>query len=376
MPCKTARHLFVFTAWVLLVAGGPGLTRAADALVWTNDQAMLYFFEAVTKIKKNALAAPGAGDIVTGALTSYLRENDPYGHYLTPQAYRQWKEAQQYNFHGVGMEIMERSGRFYCFPRSESPAVEAGLRDGDELLAVDGESVADQSIYWVGTRIRGRENSAVTLTVGRDNTHREVTVIRTALEDKSVFRTDERGLQVLRISHFSTSTLAETKVALEKINPNMPLVLDLRNNPGGELFSAVDIAGLFLPENTAVLTIETASDITRYKARNRIWRGRRIGIWQNGFTASAAEVLIAALTTNHAALSFGIQSFGKALTQRVVDMSDGSALIISRGRLTDPIGRCWQDTGITPMIRIPEGNRNWVQLSRQHLNQNNGHGPT
>ena len=368
MLCNIARHFFVFIAGVLLVtAGAPGATRAADSLAWTNDQTMLAFFEAVTKIKKNALAAPSTADIVTGALKSYMRESDPYGNYLPPEAYRQWKEAQQHAFHGVGMEIMERSGRFYCFPRPESPAAKAGLQNSDELITVDGESVVGRSIYWVGTRIRGRENSAVTLTVSRGSVRREVTVIRTALKDNSVFRADDSGLQILRISHFSPVTLSETKAALEKINRYLPLVLDLRNNPGGDLFSAVDIAGLFLPENADVLTIETASEITEYKARNRIWRGGRIGIWQNGFTASAAEILIAALITNHAALNFGTQTFGKALTQKVVNMSDGSALIISRGRLKDPIGRCWQDTGITPMVRIPEENKYWVQLTQQHL---------
>ncbi|WP_035237104.1 S41 family peptidase [Desulfobacter vibrioformis] len=364
-----ARHLFVLAAWVLVVIAGPaGVTRAAPPLSWTNDQAMLTFFEAVAKIKKNALAAPDTGDIVTNALMSYMRESDPYGHYLPPHAYRQWKAAQQYSFHGVGMEIMERSGRFYCFPRPESPAAGAGLRDGDELIAVDGESVADHSIYWAGTRIRGRENSPVTLTIGRGRVHREMAVIRTALKDKSVFRADDSGLQVLRISHFSPATLEEIKTALEQINQNRTLVLDLRNNPGGDLFSAVDIAGLFLPENANVLAIETASETTGYKARNRIWKGRPIGLWQNGFTASAAEVLIAALITNHAGLNFGTQSFGKALTQKVVELSDGSALIISRGRLKDPIGRCWQNTGITPVVRIPDQNRYWAQLTQKQLN--------
>ena len=141
----------------------------AENMAWTNDQAMLIFFEAVTKIKKHTLNSSDAGQITTAAIKAYMSRHDPYGDYLSPAEYRQWKQVQRYSYYGIGMEIIERNGLFYCLPKPLSPAETAGIKQGDELLAVDDDPVAGRSIYWVGTRIRGKKNTRVKLKVNSGN---------------------------------------------------------------------------------------------------------------------------------------------------------------------------------------------------------------
>jgi len=332
-------------------------------MVWTNDQAMLLFFEAVTQIKKHGIDSPSSGQITTDAIKAYMKQHDPYGSYLSPEEYRLWKQAQDYRYHGIGMEIIERDNRVYCLPHPKGPAWTAGVKQGDELLAVEGETVADRSLFWVGSRIRGRENTTVHLTIRNSQGQLNLSISRSPLKDTSVWPIPSEKFNILRISHFSTRTFEEIKTVLHSISDDKPLVLDLRNNPGGDLFAAVDIAGLFLDPGSKILTVNTNQDRTTYTARGRLHTGKKIAVWQNRFTASASEVLIAGLTAHDAAISFGSTSYGKAMTQNVIELSDASALIISRGSLSGPNGTSWQTRGLEPMVRIENPAASWEQIT-------------
>lgn len=360
------RFLSVILIGFLLWSVLPG-QAAADDMAWTNDQAMLIFFEAVTKIKKHALDSPSAGQITTDAIKAYMNQHDPYGNYLSPEEYSLWKQAQKYNYHGIGMEIIERDQRFYCLLRPKSPAWTAGIKQGDELLKVDGQKIAGRSIFWVGTRIRGEKDSTVKLTVSTGHIQRELEIRRTPLNDISIWPILSDRMNILRISHFSTRTFEEIKTFLQNHPDDKPLVLDLRNNPGGDLFAAVDVAGLFLPHGSRILTVKTNKDNITYTAKGQIWKGGKIAIWQNQFTASASEVLIASLVAHNMAVSFGSTSYGKALTQNVIELTDSSALIISRGRLIGPNNNTWQTTGLDPMFKIEDFSSSWDEITYTNL---------
>ncbi|MBU2627173.1 MAG: hypothetical protein KKE61_01020 [Proteobacteria bacterium] len=336
-------------------------------MAWTNDQAMLIFFEAVTQIKKHGLDPSDAGRITTAAIKAYMNRHDPYGDYLSPAEYRQWKQAQRYSYHGIGMEIIERNRHFYCLPRLLSPAQTAGIKQGDELVAVDGDPVAGRSIYWVASRIRGEKNSSVTLKVNRANFQHEFNINRQPVNDISAWLDKSDRLDILCINHFSPQTFEEIKAVLQKRDTDRTLILDLRNNPGGDLFAAVDIAGLFLPVGSKILTIETNKEKTDYIAKGHIWKGKTLAIWQNGFTASASEILIAGLIGNHTAVSFGSATYGKAMTQSVIELSDGSALVMSRGRLTGPNNYSWQTRGLKPMFTIDDSVTSWTEITKRTL---------
>ena len=360
------RRLSIILAGLILLPALAGPVKA-DRMAWTNDQAMLVFFEAMTKIKKHGLDTSDSGQITIAAIKAYMNRHDPYGDYLPVAEYQQWKQAQKYSYYGIGMELIERDGHFYCLPRSISPAHTAGIKQGDELFKVDDDPVAGRSIYWVGSRIRGEKNTRVKLTVNRSNQIHSFNIGRKPLKDTSVWLSRQGGLDVLRISHFSVQTFEQIKTMIQDRDPDKPLVLDLRNNPGGDLFAAVDIAGLFLPSGSKILTIETKKGKINYTAKGRIWTGHSLAIWQNKFTASASEVLIAGLTENNMATSFGTNSYGKAMTQTIIELSDGSALIISRGILAGPNGDTWQNYGLEPMIKIQDTVKSWAPLTLGNL---------
>ena len=347
----------------------PGMTcpAHADNMAWTNNQAMLIFFEAVTKIKKHALDSPGPGQITTAAIKAYMQQYDPYGDYLSPAEYRQWKQSQSFRYHGVGMEIIQRDSHLYCLPRPKSQAQVGGIKQGDELVAIDGQPIAGRSIHWVAGRIRGEENTRVKLTVNRNRSLHQVDIERRPFQDRSVWLSRAGGLDILRISHFTPRSLSEIKAVLHQLDQSRQLVLDLRNNSGGDLFAAVDIAGLFLPPGKKIISVETNKGKIDYKAKGRIWIGKRLGIWQNKFTASASEVLIIGLVANNTTKSFGSITYGKALTQKVIELSDGSALVISRGRLTGPKGTNWQNEGLKPMVKIQDSDNAWARITQQKL---------
>ncbi|WDP85672.1 MAG: hypothetical protein HUN05_11465 [Desulfobacter sp.] len=341
----------------------------AGLILWQASmvQAMRIFFEATTQIKKLSLDSPGAGQTTTAAIKAYMQSHDPYGRYLSAKEYKAWKQAQNFAFHGIGMEILERNGRFYCLPRPLSQALTAGVQQGDELIGVDDQPVAGRSIYWVGTQIRGEKNTQVKLKIAHNTRTKELTIKRYPMTDQSVWQSTQNGLFIVRISHFSSQTLAQIKAVLASVPKTARLVLDLRNNPGGDLFAAVDIAGLFLPLGSKIMTLETNQGKIDYHAKGRIWTGRKIAIWQNSFTASASEVLIAALVGHHTALNFGTPSHGKAMTQKVVVLSDGSALVISRGRLYGPGHIFWQTKGLAPRVEIQPKNTAWAGITQEKL---------
>ncbi len=362
------RHLsIILTGLILLPTLMMGPVKA-DSMAWTNDQAMLIFFEATTQIKKHGLDSDDSSQITIAAIKAYMNHHDPYGDYLSVSEYQQWKQAQQYNYYGIGIEIVKRDDHFYCMPKAMSPARTAGIQQGDELLKVDNFLVTNKSIYSVGSRIRGKINSIVKLTVIRDNILHKFSIKRSPLKDISVWLSRQDGLDVLRISHFSTQTFEEIKKILQARDQNKQLILDLRDNPGGDLFSAIDIAGLFLPEGSRIMTIKTKKGKVDYTAKGRLWKGQPLAIWQNKFTASASEVLIAGLTENNMATSFGTNSYGKAMTQSVIELSDGSALIISRGILAGPGGNSWQNIGLKPRIKIQDTAKSWAQITLKTLN--------
>ncbi|MCP4119152.1 MAG: PDZ domain-containing protein [Desulfobacteraceae bacterium] len=313
------------------------------------------------------MGALESGEIAQGAVQAWLKAYDPYGEYLSPEEYRAWKVARNHRFSGVGMELLIREGRFFLIPRPFGPAQKAGIAEGDELLAVDGAAVKNRPLFWVGSRIRGRKDTRVTLKILRSGRASEVSIFRQPMKDQSVWPVPSEEFLILRISHFSPHTLAELKATLKSYASASRLVLDLRNNPGGDLFAAVDAAGLFLAPGLPVLTIETPRGKVTYKAKGQIWKGEKTYIWQNGFTASASEVLTRALTAHGRAVNLGTKSFGKAMTQKVVELSDGSALVISRGRLYGPHGRSWQDEGIRPKVMIQNLSGSWTKQTRQLL---------
>ena len=344
------RALFL-TALLLGLVAGLSPAKAGEKKADPLEGGLAVLEEALDKIQDQALKPPPPGYLVQEALRAYLKRFDPYADYLTPAEYRAYLKAKDPDYAGVGMDLAaDGKGDLICYPFPGSPAQRAGVRPGEELLAVDGQPVGGRSVFVVGTAVRGRAGSRVVLELaGPRGQRRRVTLTREPFNYKSVVLERTDSGPVMKILRFTRQTPQELREILGRVGPSRPKVIDLRDNRGGDLDAAGEAAGLFLPRGKKLFALKTNKTTKAYLNRERKGdAGSRLILWQNQETASAAEVFIAALTQNSRATSLGRKSFGKGVAQRVVRMSDGSALFITYGLILPPGGRPFHPAGLKP----------------------------
>ncbi|MBU1277306.1 MAG: PDZ domain-containing protein [Proteobacteria bacterium] len=358
-----ARAALAAGALLLLVLGpplGPGPARGQAApQAWTNDQSMFLFYQAFLKIQQEALKQEPGQRIVRQALRRYLEGLDPYSTYLTPQEYQAYKTAAGAQYTGVGMDVYPESPeRLVCLPHPESPAQRAGVDSGDLLLRVDGQPVAGLSLVAVGNMVRGPLGSTVALGLrGPQGRERTVRIRRERMLNPAVSASREEGLLLVRIIRFDASTTALLRRALGQARPGDKVVIDLRSCRGGSLYAGVDAAEMLLPPGRAIVTLRRRGDSKRHLSRKQALKlPGPLFLWQDRFTASSAELFIAALVQNQAARSVGTTSFGKATTQKVFPLQDGSALVLTDGKLRGPDGQTWDRRGLAPGLPLAGAN--------------------
>jgi carboxyl-terminal processing protease len=316
------------------------------------DESMRLYFEAVTKMRKQMMPPLQSVEIVRGTLKAYLRSLDPYSDYLSPEEFQQYKLLQEPRYAGVGMDIeQEKSGRIVCFPYPDSPAMQAGIEAGDILEAVDGVSIADLSPLTLGLKIRGQAGTAVSLKVSKsDGGHKDVRIIRTPFEAKSILVEQQNALPIVRLLTFTLRTPQELQNAVSTLQNTPVVVLDLRGNAGGAFFGAIGAAKLFVARGQKIAGLQTQGGLKEY--RNDLATPAPIPatlyLWQDKWTASAAEVFIAALSQNQRATAIGTTTFGKGIAQDMVVLSDGSALHLTTGYIQTPDGTQYHQQGLQP----------------------------
>lgn len=288
-------------------------------------------------------------------LHTYLRGLDRYSGFKDAATWELIKKLEEENRVGLGTVLMEEPvGHFHLYPYPAEPADLAGVVAGDELVEVDGAPVAGQNLYRLAARLLGDEGSSTTLTVRQEGKEpRQISVSRTKVRVSPIeLKQGPDGLTI-RIRKFTLAAAKEIQTALRSAPPSTPLVLDLRGCPGGEMDSAVLIAFLLLPEGCEIGSLVTANGKEQvYRSTNREpFRPKSIRILMDGGTASAAELLISALTTNLPTITStqGTRTFGKGMTQQESVLHDaGGAVTFSDRRLRGPGGVTWEGTGIDP----------------------------
>ncbi|MCC5847078.1 MAG: PDZ domain-containing protein [Verrucomicrobia bacterium] len=343
----------------ILATNAPALPLRAQEERWTRNEAMLTFFEALRAVEDHAVEPHTLAELVESSLRELLPTLDPHAEYLSAAEMekRFGKPGEVYG--GVGMELRLTEAGVSCFPYPDSPAERAGIREGDILVAVDLQDVKGMNPRECATLIRGPLPSQVHLTVRtRDNETRKLNVLRQQINPKTVVLRKEPGEALLRVYTFNASTPGEFRRLVKGVAPEDTLIVDLRGNQGGSLYDAVDIAAFFLPEGREILTVHKRDG-------SRIWKspadgpfvGRRVVLLQDENSASAAEVLLAALTRNGAATSIGARSLGKGTTQQLFPLSTGGAILLTDGTLEGPGGLNWNNTGLPPDIPLPDFNK-------------------
>nr|WP_255574815.1 S41 family peptidase [Caldovatus aquaticus] len=306
-----------------------------------------------------ALRHAGAEGVLRAMFEELFNYLDPYSRYVTA-AEAQAARERRIGHAGLGLRLAAgRDGTVRIAAVAPGgPAARAGLRAGDRLLAIEGEPVSGGDLGDAAARLEGPENSLVTLLVARGNRRREVLLVRSPVPPETVFVERRDDILWLRLSGFLHATAERLATALADAfgpharNPPRGVVLDLRGNRGGLLTQAVAVADLFLAGGTILRTDGRHPEARRiYLAHGQeLAAGRPVVVLVDGRSASASEVVAAALADHGRAAVVGSTTMGKGLVQLLVPLPDGGELLLSWSRLIAPRGWPIQGLGVMPGV--------------------------
>ena len=291
---------------------------------------------------------------------------DPHSSFLTPDMFEEMQADTHGEFGGLGLEITIRDQRLQVVsPIEGTPAFAAGIKAGDQIIAIDGQPTQDMEIMEAVGLLRGPSGSAVEITIARPGEKEplDFSIERAIIQVESVKShavNDHYGYA--RISQFQDRTVDELKTQLEQLRKDVPggslpgLILDLRNNPGGLLEQAVAVSDLFLNKGLIVYTegreTESQFEFSAHAAGTE--PDYPLIVLINGGSASASEIVAGALQDHSRAIILGEQSFGKGSVQTIIPLSDKSGLRLTTARYFTPSGRSIQALGITPDIVVSD----------------------
>ncbi|MGA7235423.1 MAG: S41 family peptidase [Bryobacteraceae bacterium] len=319
----------------------PGVSQEASA-----------FLRIYSLVDRN-FATPLSPDkaIYDGAIPGMLATLDPHTTFFDPRAYRQLLDEQKGHYFGVGMEVGPRNNKTVVVgPFPGSPAYRVGLRPGDVLVSIDDKPTDNLNTGEIADLLKGPRGTPVKIVVSREGepSYMTFTVVREEIERKSVpdgfFVAPD--IAYIKIAEFDENTSSELNDNLKHLGQDhfKGLVLDLRNNPGGILNEAVDVAGAFLRRGATVVSARGREYPARtYTVRNGA-HGREypIVVLVNQYSASAAEIVSGALQDHDRAWILGETTFGKGLVQSVLSLSDGAGLALTTAHFYTPSGRLIQ----------------------------------
>jgi len=303
---------------------------------------------------------------------------DPYSVFLKPELAKRFLDDVSGSFEGVGIEIGIKDDRLTIIaPLDYTPAFRAGLRSGDKIYAINGKSTVDMGLDEAAHLIRGEKGTAVVLTILRkpEKITKDVEIIRDTINIKSVsweLKGQNDKIAYIKIIHFSNDTWLDfqdiARVALAS-NPQ-GLILDLRNNPGGYMNTAVNIAGYWLGEEVVVIARDANGQEKKYKSSGpQVFNNLPTVVLVNQGSASASEILAGALQDYQKATILGVETFGKASVQELKSFVDGSALKLTIANWHTPLGRSFNEVGIIPDVEVEATEEDYLegkdpQLSR------------
>ena len=302
-------------------------------------------------------------DMVYGAISGMVNSlGDPYTVFMEPDDTKRFIEDVKGSFEGVGMEVGIRNNQLTVIaPLEGTPAQKAGLRAGDVIVKVDGELTSDMTVDEAVNRIRGARGTEVVLTIFRKDweEEREVKIVRGVIEVPSLkweLLADD-NIAYLHLYHFTEKAAYDfRKAAIEILeSPANKVILDLRNNPGGYLEVAQDIAGWFLKSGEVVVIEDfgEGKEQKLYKAEgNGLLGSYSLVVIINEGSASGSEILAGALRDNLGVKLIGESSFGKGSVQELEKLKGGSSLKITIAKWLTPKGELITDKGLEPDVKV------------------------
>ncbi|ESA32676.1 hypothetical protein N836_25510 [Leptolyngbya sp. Heron Island J] len=304
--------------------------------------------------------------------------DDPYTRFMDPQEFRNMQIDTSGELTGVGIQISqdeETEDIVVVSPIEDTPAFEAGIRSGDVIIGINGESTEGMDLSDAVNLIRGPVNSEVTLTIRRNDEEINFDLTRARIEIHPVryayHPEKEGGVGYIRLTQFSANAATEMREAIQELELRdvTGYVLDLRSNPGGLLYSSIDISRMWLSDGTIVSTVNREGTVDENVASDRALTDKPLVVLVDGGSASASEILSGALQDNNRAVLVGTKTFGKGLVQSVRGLGDGSGIAVTIAKYLTPSGRDINTLGIEPdfIVELTDEEREYLGEDRERI---------
>jgi carboxyl-terminal processing protease len=352
-------------------AGGLTIFSAAHGANDTTAYRQLDLFsDAFERVRANYVRPVDDHVLIDSAIEGMVSNLDPHSSYMDSKNYADMQITTKGEFGGVGIEVTMEDGLIKVIsPIDGTPAAKAGMKPGDFIAAIDGNSIQGMPLNDAIDKMRGPEGSKVTLTVIRagDKKPFDLTLVRAIVQVDNVRWHRDGDVGYVRMPGFNEKTADGLEHAIKdlkkQIGPGLRgYVLDLRNNPGGLLDQAIQVSNDFLNAGEIVSTRgRHPEDTQRYDAKSGgdVTGGKPVVVLINAGTASAAEIVSGALQDHKRATVVGMVSFGKGSVQTIIPLGEGGgALRLTTARYYTPSGHSIQAQGIIPDIAVAQGDEN------------------
>jgi carboxyl-terminal processing protease len=341
-----------------------GQTAPADS----TYQQLSLFGDILTQIKSNYVIDPPSDKLIYNAVNGMLAGLDPHSSYMNQQQYADMQVQTSGQFGGLGLEVTQASGLLKVItPIDDTPGAKAGIKPGDIIVEINGHSTEGLGLDDAVTKMRGAPGTQITLTLKRSgiNTPVHLTLTREIIKIQDVkdklFPTPAGNIGYIRLDSFDENADPHIRAAvtdlLKQAHGNIHgYILDMRDNPGGLLDQAVAVGDDFLNTGEIVSTHgrHPQDDQVWYAQSGDITSGAPVVILTNSGTASAAEIVTAALQQNRRALVLGTKTFGKGSVQTIMPIDNAGALRLTTALYFTPSGKSIQGFGVSPDVTVSD----------------------
>lgn len=345
---------FFFAFGLLVFLGVP-------LLFMTNAFGIGSMFSVIGVVKQQCLWQPSNSQIMDGIMSGVAAVvNDPYTEYYNKEEWEEINAQLNYEISGIGVQLIKTENNTINIisPIEGSPAQKVGLKNNDILMYIDGKSTKDMTEEQVSSLLKGKAGTKVDVTVFRTDENKEYnfTMKRKIIHIPTVETVELEeypDFGYIRFYQFTESSVKKMTKALKEFKDKKGLILDLRDNPGGDLYSAIEIADLFLDDGDIISTVDVKGKKTTYWAHPEGTK-QPLVLLVNGNSASSSEVLSAALHDNNRAIMVGQKTFGKGIVQSLYELRNGGVIKVTTDKYLTPNSVNIHQIGIEPDYVIPD----------------------
>ena len=363
-PLNSSWLVYNLLFFLLLIS--PVSVSLSDTDTESSDELLeniSLFTEVLARIQQEHVDTPQAKKLMYGAIRGMLRTLDPYSQFFDPETYKEFRTQTHGTYGGLGMEIGVRNSRLTVIsPFKGTPAYQAGLQTNDFISLIDSQPTTNMTAHDAAKKMRGEPGTPVTLTIIREGESEpiEVAIVRDVIRIQSVeSHILDQKIGYLRINQFRDTTALDVEKTFDTFTQGKieGLILDLRSNPGGLLRSAVDIASNFLPPDK--LVVYTQGKRPREDHLTIAGKGKPLAknlplvVLVNRGSASASEIVAAAIKDHQRGLILGERTFGKASVQQIFPLGNDAAVKLTVAHYYSPKGMDIHKVGITPNLEDP-----------------------